>query len=134
MRVFIKQAGFTLVELMTAIVIGAFFVAAVSTLLVNSSRIAQRGRDIAVVNSFVENKVESLRSIGYLGLDLTAPPTDITSDLPSEIQAPRNATLSISQQSTSVKQVILNIEYNDQGRQRDYSYTTYVGELGVGQY
>lgn len=134
MRISKNQTGFTLVELMTAIVIGAFFVGAVSTLIVNSSKIAQRARDVAVANSFAENKVESLRSIGYLSLGLTSSPTDITSELPSELQAPRSATLNISQHSTSIKEAVLSIEYNDQGQQKTYSYTTFVGELGVGQY
>jgi len=132
MRVFIKQAGFTLVELMTAIVIGAFFVGAASTLLVNSSRIAQRSRDVAVANSFAEDKVEEQRSIGYLGLIVGT--TNITTQLPAELAKPRNATLTISQHTTAVKKVLLTMEYNDQGKQKTYKYTTYVGELGVGQY
>lgn len=128
-----NQSGFTLVELITAIGIGAFFIIAVSTLLINSSRISQRGRDIAVANSFAENKVEALRSAGYLRLDAGVT-TDITGELPAELAAPRNASLAVSQQSTSIKEVLITIEYNDQGKQKTYSYTTYLGELGVGQY
>ena len=134
MRVSTDQSGFTLVELLTAIVIGAFFTGAVSTLLVNSAKIAQRSRDVAVVNSFAENKIESLRSIGYLGLNITDPPTNISSELPIELRTPRNATLDINQYSISIKQAVLSIEYNDQGAQKIYSYTTLIGELGVGQY
>lgn len=103
-------------------------------MLTNNARIAQKGRDAAVVNSYAENKVEELRSIGYLGLVASGTPTDITGQLPGELQAPRNASLTITQQSTSVKKAVLSITYNELGKPRNQTYATFVGELGVGQY
>lgn len=129
-----NAGGFTIVELLISIAISALFIAGVSAMLTNNARLAQRDRDASVVNSYSENKIEELRSIGYLGLNAAGAPVDITSELPVELQAPRNASLTITQQSTSVKKAVLSITYNDVGKPKTQSYATFIGELGVGQY
>jgi len=131
MRMTKNESGFTLVELMTAIVIGAFFFGAVSTLISNNSHLANRSRDVAATNAFVENKVEELRSAGYLSLSNGN--SNITSELPDELRPPRSATVNVTSASTSVKKVEISVGYNEQGSTKTYSYTTYIGELGVGQ-
>lgn len=131
----IETGGYTIVELLTSIVIGALFFAAVSTMITNNSRISHKARDIAVANSFTENKIEGLRSAGYLSL--TNGTTDIASELPSELNPPRTGsqlTISNTPGTTSIKKIDITIKYNELGSMRTYNYTTYIGELGVGQY
>lgn len=124
--------GFTLVELLVAIIVGAIFAGSANLIIVQQSHLSQRGRDLVLANSFVEGKVEDLRSIGFSGLGNGT--TDVTSELPNDLKAPHSANLAISSSSTSIKQVVISLTYNDQGTNRSYSYTTYIGELGVGQY
>jgi prepilin-type N-terminal cleavage/methylation domain-containing protein len=124
--------GFTIVELLVTLLVGTALAGSVAVFLSLHTHIAQRGRDVSVTNSFVENKVESLRSAGFL--NLTNGTTDITAELPTELNRPRSASLEISDESTSIKRIDLSITYSDQGQPRTYTYTTYVGELGVGQY
>lgn len=131
-RLKLKSEGYTLVELIVAIAISAVFIGAVATLIIQNSRLAQRTRDVAVANSFAENKIEALRSAGYLVLSDGT--TNITSELPTELKAPRGASQVISSASTGVKKVVITVTYNNLGVARTYSYTTYIGELGVGQY
>lgn len=128
------SGGYTLVELLVAATIGALFMGAVATLINSNANINQKGRDQAAATSFAENKIEALRSQGYNGVPAGGPPTDITSELPNELKAPRNGNQTVTQHSTSVKKVVLSIQYNDQGRQKTVSYTALIGELGVGQY
>lgn len=123
--------GFTLVELLIGIALSAIFIGSIASLQVNTSHIAERSRDVSVVNSFAENKIEELRSKGYLAVNLGT--TDITSELPSELNSPRSATLTVSTDPVTMKKVVLTITYNDRGASRTYSYTTYLGEIGVGQ-
>ncbi len=127
-----EGGGFTIVELVVAIGVLGIFIISVVTLMINTDRTGQRTRDVAVVNSYAENKIESLRSAGYLGLPASG---DITAELPNELKTPRSASLNIgaAPSSTSVKKVELSITYNEQGTPRTYSYTTFIGELGVGQ-
>ncbi len=86
---------------------------------------------MVVANSYAESKIEALRSAGYLSLaDGT---TDITSELPDELNQ-ASGSLVISSYNTAIKQAVLTINYNQQGNDQTYTYTTYIGELGVGQY
>jgi prepilin-type N-terminal cleavage/methylation domain-containing protein len=124
--------GFTLVESMVAIIVGAILVGSLTLVVSQQAKLSQKGRDLLIADNFAEGKIEAVRSQGYLGL--TNGTTNITNELPSELQAPRSASLTISDQDSGLKKVVLTLTYSDQGPARTYSYSTYVGELGVGQY
>ena len=126
------QSGYTLVEILLAIIVGGLLVGSANIIMVNQVNISQRGRDIVIANSYAEGKMEALRSAGFSGLTNGA--TNITSDLPSELAPPRNALLTVASQSTAIKKITLDVTYNDQGDSRSFQYTTFIGELGVGQY
>jgi type II secretory pathway pseudopilin PulG len=133
MRVFNSDSsGFTIVELVIGIILIGIFTATVAMLQSNTARLAERGRDVTSLNSFAEDKIEALRSKGYLSISTGT--QDISSELPSELNSPKSATLSVSSVPDAIKQVDLSITYNEQGTTRTYSYTTYIGEIGVGQY
>ncbi len=127
----VSNRGFTTVELVVAIVVGGIIFASAGVAISNYSHLSGRGQNLVLANSFVEAKVESLRSIGYSGLGTGT--TDIGSELPTGLQGPKSATLEISEPSQGLKQADISVSYSDQGTNRSYSYRTYVGELGVGQ-
>ena len=126
------SGGFTIVESIIAMIVGAIMISSAILILTSGQRLGQRHRDLVVANAFVEQKIEALRSIGFLGL--TNGTTNITSEMPSELNTPRSANLQISTPSNGLKKVDLSITYNESGNTRSYTYTTYIGELGVGQY
>ena len=126
------QKGFTIVELVVAMVVGSILAGATTLIIVDQARISQLGRDVTLANSYAETTVEGLRSQGFNSVDIGV--TDVTNELPDELKAPREGTLEISDALNGIKQIDLTITYNDQGTQRTYSYRTYIGELGVGQY
>lgn len=127
-----NQKGFTIVELIVTLVVGAIFVLAINTVFTTQSYISQRGRDTVLANAYIESKVESLRSKGFLSL--TNGTTDVTNELPSDLKNPRSGSVVISSYNTSIKKVDITVSYNEQGKSRSVTYTTYIGELGVGQY
>lgn len=127
-----KPAGFTITELLVTIALFAILVPVFAGLVGMLDGINDRARDLANINALVENKIESLRSISYVGISNGA--TDFTGELPSTIGAPRSATYTVSTVTTALKQVDLTVTYNDHGTARTLSYKTYIGELGVGQY
>lgn len=127
-----NQAGFTVVEILVAIIVGAVVITGANGIIVSQSYLSQRGRDLVLANAFVEGKVEGLRSTGFLALSDGT--TDITAELPAELNSPRVGTVTISTYSSAIKRVDISITYNEQGASRNYSYSTLIGELGVGQY
>ena len=128
----IEQSGFTIVEILVTIIVSGIVIGAINSILINQVHLSQRNRDLVLANAYVEGKVESLRSVGFKGLVNGS--TDITSELPSELSQPRSGTVTVSSFNDSTAKVDIALTYNDQGTNRTYSYTTYVGELGVGQY
>lgn len=105
--------------------------ASASLIIGNYSHLGGKGRNLVLSNSFIEGKIEALRSIGYNGLSDGT--TDIAGELPSELSQPRSASLQISSPGAGLKQIDVTITYSDQGTNRSYSYRTFIGELGVGQ-
>lgn len=126
------QAGFTIVELIIAMVVGSIFAATMTVLVINQARLSESSRDLTLSNSYAETKIEALRSAGYNNLSNGT--TDITSELPNELNEPRSGSQVISDFTTGIKQVDISITYSDQGTAKTSEYRTFVGELGVGQY
>jgi len=125
------QDGFTLIELVTTILVATVFLLALNNSVTSYTHTGQEVRDFTTANSYVEAKVEALRNTGYNSLAVGT--TDISSELPAELLRPRSASLAVTAPSSGIKKVDISVTYNDQGASRTYSYTTYIGELGVGQ-
>lgn len=124
--------GFTVVELLVTLVVAGLFILSLNTMYTTQIYISQNGRDISTINSFVEGKVEELRSQGFLNTSIGN--SDISNELPNAINQPRSAILSVSELNPATKKVVITINYNEQGKSQTYKYATLIGELGVGQY
>ena len=131
MKIRPSSDGFTLVELLVAIAVGAIVTASLTQVVTSYVHVAQRGRYLNLANSYAEAKVESLRNVGYNGL--TPGTTNISSELPNQLPGSRSASMTIGNPSGGLKEVDITVSYSDQGQSQSYTYTTYIGELGVGQ-
>ena len=127
-----NQLGYTLVELLVTILVSTILIGGLTVIVNNNVFLTERGRDSVVANSYAENKIEELRSKGYLSLANGT--IDVTAELPSELNSPRSASVIISDVATGLKLINLTITYNEQGNSITKDYKTYIGELGVGQY
>lgn len=127
------SGGFTIVELLVVIIACGLFIGAVHVLITSNIHLNEKTRDAVVVNSFVEAKTESIRSAGFSSTSVGT--TSITNEMPTELKAPRSATLTITNEagSPAIKRILITVSYNDQGMQQTYSYATFIGEIGVGQ-
>jgi len=125
-----SAAGFTVVELIIAMVVGVLFIASLNLVTDNYNGLGKQSRNLVLVNSYAEAKIEGLRNTGYNGINIGS--TSITGELPSQLSHP-SGTMTVSQPQAGLKQVDLSISYYDNGINRTYTYRTYIGELGVGQ-
>jgi prepilin-type N-terminal cleavage/methylation domain-containing protein len=123
--------GYTLVELVVTIAVAGIFTLALTNVVTNYLHLWQRGRYLSLSSEFVESKVEALRNNGYNELILGS--TNISNELPSQLPPQRSASMAVTSPSDGLKQVDITVTYKDQGQDNSYSYTTYMGELGVGQ-
>lgn len=125
------QKGFSIVELIISIVVGVTFISSMNLVVDNYNNLGKQGRNLVLANSYAEAKIEGLRNTGYNGINLGT--TDLSSELPSQLPSPRSASMVVSQPQAGLKQIDVYVSYNDLGTTRNYSYRTYIGELGVGQ-
>ena len=123
--------GFTIVELLVCIVVAGIVVVSLNTVVTTYLHVSQRGRYLNLANSYVEAEVETLRNSGYNSISLGS--TNLTSSLPSQLPLGSSATMIVTSPSGGIKQIDISVTYNDQGQTNSYGYTTYIGELGVGQ-
>lgn len=127
-----SENGFTVIELIISIAVVGILVPTLIGFVTTLNRFNDRARDMAIVNALVENKVESLRSIGFGGINNGT--TSFSSELPTTIGSPKSATYIVTTPNTGIKQIDISVSYNDHGSNQVTSYRTYIGELGVGQY
>ncbi|HET7630407.1 MAG TPA: type II secretion system protein [Candidatus Saccharimonadales bacterium] len=126
------QRGFTIVELVITIVLFAILVPSIASFLSFLTDLNAQARNLAVVSATTENKVESLRSKGFVAVPLGT--VDFSNELPPNLPKPRSATYAVSSVNPSLKQIDVTISYTNHGQPESYQYRTYLGELGVGQY
>jgi len=126
-----QQAGFTIVELLVCIAVAAVVIASLNQVVDSYVHVGQRGRWLNLANSYVEGKVEALRNVGYNGISTGT--TSLTSELPSALPPSRSASMTVTSPQSGIKKVDITVSYKDQGQTQAYAYTTYMGELGVGQ-
>lgn len=112
--------------------VGGIFISSLTLVLVSHLHVSQRARDLVLANAYAEAKIEELRSTGFNGLTIGT--SSLSSELPAELNSPKSASLQITSFSAATKQIDLSLNYNDRGRQKTFTYRTYIGELGVGQY
>jgi len=123
--------GFTIVEILVSIAVAAIVTMSLNQVTTTYLHVSQRGRYLNLANSYAETKIEALRNQGYNSLALGT--SSLTSSLPSQLPPVRSASMTVTSPLSGLKQVDLTVSYNDQGFSNSYSYTTYIGELGVGQ-
>jgi Tfp pilus assembly protein PilE len=126
-----SSGGFTIVEILVCIAVAGVMIISLNSVVTSYLHVSQRGRYMNLANSYVEGKVEALRNTGYNALPSGT--SNLTSELPTQLPLSRSASMTVTSPSSGLKQVDVTISYNDQGQSNSYSYTTYIGELGVGQ-
>jgi type II secretory pathway pseudopilin PulG len=127
----LPAGGFTIVEILVTIAVAGVVILSLNDVVTSYVHTSQRGRYLNLANAYAEAKIESLRNAGYNGVSLGT--TAITSELPTQLPPGRSGTITVTNPSGGIKQVVLALTYKDQGKTNTYTYTTYIGELGVGQ-
>lgn len=119
--------GFSVVELILSIVVGGLFLLSLTQITNNYIILGGKSRNVVLLNSYAEGKLETLRNIGFNGL--ASGTTDVSSELPSQLAKPKSASLVITTPQTNLKKADLSITYSDRGVNRTATYTAYIGEI-----
>lgn len=127
-----KEQGFTLVELLVAIVVIGFMVVGVTSLYITLENTQNRTKMMETATRAGEKKIEELRNGHYNSLE-NGSVIDFTDELDPSLHEPRSATVDVSEQTEGVKRVDVNITYNDGKSSKEIELSSLIGILGIGQ-
>ena len=133
MRLQPQQSGFTIVEIIVGLVVLTVFLYSIGLVINSTAALNDQGKDLTISSGLVEKKVESLRSADFVSLPPDGTVVDFENELPPSLTPPRKAEYTITDVNPSLKQVDILIEYRVGTRTEVIDYTSYIGELGVGQ-
>lgn len=125
------QSGFTLVELIVAIVVIGLLVTGVTSLYITIEGTQRKTRLLESATRAGEKKLEELRNNHYNSLPDGE--TSFTSELPSDLPDPKTGTILVSEPTPGVKRVDLNITYKDGSANKEVELSSLIGVLGLGQ-
>lgn len=125
-----KQKGFTIVEMLVALALFAILIPALTLGISTLTQLNNRARDLTIISILAENKIESLRSIGYNSI--VNGTTDFSTELPAELASPKSASYSVTE-NAGIKTIDVTISYTDYRNPKTIKYKSLVSETGVGQ-
>lgn len=127
-----KQSGFTIVELLVAIVVVGLMVVGVTSLFITIQTTQRKTRLLETATRAGEKKIEELRNINYNSLE-TGSTIDFENELPESLPEPRDATVAVTEPTPGVKRVDLTITYRDGGNDKEVKLSSMIGVIGIGQ-
>lgn len=129
----LDQNGLTIVEIIIGLSVLLIFVGTISVITKSTNALNDQSADIVIANGIAEEKIEALRSAGFLNLPINGTVVDFSNELSSSFQSPRLANYTVTDENTSLKKVDILIRYTVGGNIVETNYSSFIGELGVGQ-
>lgn len=133
------RSGFAVVELLiTLIIIGVAFGAFLIT-FTSIQNINKKALDINRANSVAFAKVQFYENMNYTSLPATTPTgtlqevEDFSSSLSSTLEAPRVGKVYINTLSSTLKQVVVTIEFGSGADKRIVQYADFIQRNGLGR-
>ncbi|HEY4160519.1 MAG TPA: type II secretion system protein [Candidatus Saccharimonadales bacterium] len=127
-----EQSGFTIPELMVAIVFMGFAFIAISSLYLDVQHIQEQTADVQIASHAAQTEIESLRNSNYNSLT-TGQNIDFSSSLPTNLPGPRSGTVAVTSPMAGLKRVDVTVQYTDHGSQRQIELTSLIGVIGISQ-
>ncbi len=126
-----NQGGFGVVEIVVTLLVIGIVSTAFFSITISTNAINDQATDLIFINGMAQRKMEELRSSGFISLsDGTV---DFSDEFIATIGKPNTAQYTISTVSTDVKQVSVQVVFDQYGESQTYDYSTYVSELGLSQ-
>lgn len=127
-----NQDGFTIIELLVAIVLLGLSVVGITNLYINIEITQRKTQRLELATREGEKQIESLRNSEYNNL-VPGSVVTFTNDLPDELTAPRSGTISVTEPADGIRRLDLTITYDEQGTTKTIKQSSLIGRIGVGQ-
>jgi prepilin-type N-terminal cleavage/methylation domain-containing protein len=124
------EAGFTIVELLMAMIVISVMIVSISDLYIGIERSQRKTALVEAATRAGMEKIEGLRNNNYV---LIPPGTvlDFTSELPDSIPSPRSASVAVSEPASGLRQLEVRITISHGSTTQDIRLTSIIGDIGT---
>ena len=127
-----KETGFTIPELIVAIVFIGFAFIAITQLYLSIQRIQDQTAYIQIASHVAQTEIESLRNSNYSSLADNST-IDFSSSLPAGLPGPSSGSVAVTSPMAGLKRVDVTVSYTDHGSQHKVELTSLIGVIGISQ-
>jgi len=125
-----EQAGYTLVELMVAIVVIGILVIGVSGFMIGINNIQKNVNYKESASRAAATEMESLRNAKYNTL-VNGSTIDFTDKLPDNLPTNKSGTVEVSEPITGLKKVVVTVSYQTNGQTQQVKLSSLIGQIGI---
>lgn len=136
-KIEIGSGGFTAVELLVILVMLATMFTTFTSSFATIQTLNKRAKDINTVNELAFAKIQSYENLPFATLPATSPAgtlvqvEDFSATLPVTLAKPKTAVVYISSVSATLKQVVVNIQYDSGASQHIVQYADFIQKNGL---
>lgn len=127
-----SESGFTIVELLIAIMIMGIIIASISTLFIGVNNLQRKTSRIDSATRAAQREIETLRNDNY-GMLTAGQTINFTSSLPKNLPTDRNGTVEVSEPSADLRRVDVTVTYTEGGKQQKIILSSLIGAIGITQ-
>lgn len=125
-----KQKGFTIAEVMIAILITGFMAASLTTLFMSIQKVQAQASYVESANRAAQREIESLRNTTYNGL-VVGQNINFTPLLTDNMPTNATGTVVVTEPIQGIKRVDVTVSYTYGGVTRNITLSSLIGVLGI---
>lgn len=126
------EEGFTLVELITAVVVLGIIGTSITALFLNIQQIQISTNYLESATRAAQREIESLRNSNYNNLTPGSTIT-FTDQLPDDLPSGKTGTVVVSEPSPGVRRVDVTVTYTHEDTPRKVEMSSLIGVIGITQ-
>lgn len=127
-----KQDGFTIVELLTAVVVIGIVGTAITSMFLSIQQMQVGARHLETATRAAQREVETLRNRNYLNLT-PGEEINFTNQLPDTLPANRTGTVTVSEPLEGLRRVDVRVTYTHSNKDRVIELSSLIGVIGITQ-
>jgi len=127
-----RQAGFTLVELLVAVIVLSIAITGIASLYYTMQIAQARAQNLDLATRAARTEIEILRNNSYNSLT-PGSTIDFTASLPSSLPHDKKGTVDVTQPVDGLRHVDVTITYTDFGKTETVKLSSNIGVIGIGQ-
>ncbi|MDQ3065072.1 MAG: prepilin-type N-terminal cleavage/methylation domain-containing protein [bacterium] len=127
-----NQKGFTLVELLAAILLMGMTVVGITNLFITIEVTQRRSYNLVLATRAGEKQIESLRNSQYGALEPDST-IDFSTNLPADLPSPKSGSVYVSEPEVGLRRVDVTIAYKEGSSTKTIKQSSFIGIIGIGQ-